>query len=571
MTAIASPAQEVKPSDADHATPLERERRRPAVHHDGAPKSLRRRTHDRSGTTRVKRLVALAAVALFAVACTPAVARPRPRARPASPSAARRARRPRRAEAAPSAAAAAYNIGYSNGGGVGNGFREEQVCTAKAEALASGQVAELTTIHRNTDAAGQLQDIRDLIAADVDAIVFNPNNPDALNPALEEAKAAGIKTISVDAYVTNPDTYNLYNNQIEYARPRREVAVRAARWPGQRLVHPRHRRQPGRQRPRHRVQAGARQLPRHHHRPERRGRPHRLGSGQGHPAGERVRLERRRMTTSRASGPRAWTPRSSTSSRPPARPYVPIVGADLGAFVDQLLDDRLAGLTGAAVTNTAAVGGAGVGLALKLLNGETLETDTTAPQPNTVLLEPVLADNVTRRRQGAPRVVAGRRARPALAARSPDRRATPPTPPSRPSPARARASSLPQPDHARGRRHRRRPRRQPERVDDHHRDRSPARGDRRREDVRRGRGAAVRVAGRPPGRGPCADGRQRRRQEHPRQDPDRCRPARRRHHRHPRPRRAPSTRPARRAAAGSSPSTRSRRSSRTSTSGPTCA
>ena len=43
--------------------------------------------------------------------------------------------------------------------------------TAKAEALASGQVSELITIHRNTDAAGQLSDIRDLIAADVDAIM----------------------------------------------------------------------------------------------------------------------------------------------------------------------------------------------------------------------------------------------------------------------------------------------------------------------------------------------------------------------------------------------------------------
>ena len=74
-----------------------------------------------------------------------------------------------------------YRIGYSNGGGVGNGFREEQVCTAQAEALASGQVSELTTIHRNTDAAGQLSDIRDLIAADVDAIVFNPNDPNISN------------------------------------------------------------------------------------------------------------------------------------------------------------------------------------------------------------------------------------------------------------------------------------------------------------------------------------------------------------------------------------------------------
>jgi len=117
----------------------------------------------------------------------------------------------------PSAAAKSYKIGYSNGGGVGNGFREEQVCTAKAQAKASGAVSELVVKHRNTDAAGQAADIRDLIAAGVDAIVFNPNDPAALNPALQEAKAAGIKTVSVDAFVTDPDTYNLYNNQVKYA------------------------------------------------------------------------------------------------------------------------------------------------------------------------------------------------------------------------------------------------------------------------------------------------------------------------------------------------------------------
>ena len=85
---------------------------------------------------------------------------------------------------------------------------------------------------------------------------------------------------------------------------------------------------------------------------------------------------------------------------------MPIVGADLGAFVNQLLTDRLAGLKGAAVTNTAAVGGAGVNLALKILNGETVETDPSATQPNTVLLKPVLADNTSDDRQGDARVVA---------------------------------------------------------------------------------------------------------------------------------------------------------------------
>ena len=78
------------------------------------------------------------------------------------------------------------------------------------------------------------------------------------------------------------------------------------------------------------------------------------------------------------------------------KPYVPIVGADLGAFVKQLLDPvGYPGLKGVAVTNTAAVGGAGVALALKLLNGETVTTDPAASQPNTVLLDPKAVDNLT--------------------------------------------------------------------------------------------------------------------------------------------------------------------------------
>lgn len=300
--------------------------------------------------------------------------------------------------AAPASQAAgegSYRIGYSNGGGVGNGFREEQVCTAKAEALASGQVAELTTIHRNTDAAGQLSDIRDLIAADVDAIVFNPNDPEALNPALEEAQAAGIITVSVDAYVTNEDTYNLYNNQVQYA-------YLGAKWLFE--------------------QIGG------------EGTVYYMRGLAGHPADsdrhigfqqaleeypdievvpgpEGVHTGWDPATTTQlindflASGQYAdidgiWTSGMDSqvvdAIQAANEDFVPIVGADLGAFVAQLLDDEgYAGLEGAAVTNTAAVGGAGVNLAVKLLNGETVETAEDASQPNTVLLDPVLADNVS--------------------------------------------------------------------------------------------------------------------------------------------------------------------------------
>jgi len=284
-----------------------------------------------------------------------------------------------------------YSIGYSNGGGVGNGFREEQVCTAKAEALASGKVDTLTTIHRNTDAAGQLSDIRDLIAKGVKAIVFNPNDPEALNPALEEAKAAGIKTVSVDAFVTNPDTYNLYNNQVDYA-------YLGAKWLFEKL--------------------GG------------KGNVYYMRGIAGHPAdtdrhtgfqkalaeypgivvlptieGEHTAWDSAKgtelMNNWISSGKYDETDGIWTSGidieivdaiKAAGKKFVPVVGADRGGFVTALLDETgYAGLEGAAVTNTAAVGGAGITLALKLLAGEKVETDASAPQPNTVLLVPVVA------------------------------------------------------------------------------------------------------------------------------------------------------------------------------------
>ncbi len=76
--------------------------------------------------------------------------------------------------------------------------------------------------------------------------------------------------------------------------------------------------------------------------------------------------------------------------------FVPIVGADLGAFVTQLLDPtNYPGLKGAAVTNTAAVGGAGMNLATSSSTARRSRPTPTAPKPNTVLLVPVVADNVT--------------------------------------------------------------------------------------------------------------------------------------------------------------------------------
>jgi len=284
-----------------------------------------------------------------------------------------------------------FSIGYSNSAGVGNGFREEQVCTAKAEALASDKVSEMTTIHRNTDAAGQLQDIRDLIAKGVDAIVFNPANTDALNPALAEAKAAGIVTVSVDANVSDPNTYNLYNNQVDYAKL-------GAKWLFEKLGgkgtvyymrglagHPA-------DNDRHQ---GFLEVLKDY--PDIKVVPSEEGVATGWDPATTTQLINDWIASGSydttdgiwTSGMDHWVVDAIKAAN---KPYVPIVGADLGAFVAQLLDGtNFPGLEGAAVTNTAAVGGAGVNLALKLLNKE----DVATADALTVLLTPVLADNTT--------------------------------------------------------------------------------------------------------------------------------------------------------------------------------
>ena len=67
-------------------------------------------------------------------------------------------------------------------------------------------------------------------------------------------------------------------------------------------------------------------------------------------------------------------------------PLVPVVGADNAGFVGQLTS--VEGLVGAAVTNPGSIGGAGVTLALQILEGK-------KPAQQTVLVEPELWENAT--------------------------------------------------------------------------------------------------------------------------------------------------------------------------------
>jgi ribose transport system substrate-binding protein len=254
-----------------------------------------------------------------------------------------------------------YVIGVSNTV-QGNGWREEMICSIKAQAAASGEVASLNIAHRNTDPAGQLEDIRNLVAAGVDAIIVNASDSEAINPAIKEATDAGIVVVAVDSAVTEPSAYILENNQQEYARlgadwlfetlggegnvfymrglaghsadDDRDVGFKAAleNYPGIEIINEVH-------------------------------------TGWSQDTGSQQMLD---MIASGIPVDGVWTSGIDNvivdAYLDSGEPLVPIVGADNAGFVTQLA--TVDGFVGAAVTNPGTVGGAGVTLALQILNGE---------------------------------------------------------------------------------------------------------------------------------------------------------------------------------------------------------
>ena len=283
------------------------------------------------------------------------------------------------AAAGPAAAQDTYTIGVSNTV-QGNGWREEMICAIKAQALASGKVAKLNMAHRNTDAAGQLEDIRNLISAKVDAIVVNPADPAGINAALEEATKAGIVVVAVDQAVTEPSALVISNNQEEYA-------YLGAKWLFEQLggkgdvVYMRG--AAGAPADSDRDKGFKRALGEH---PDIKV-VHEVHTGWQQDQGKQQILDFI-ATGSPFNG--IWTSGIDNvivdALKESGAPMVPVVGADNAGFVGQL--NSVEGLVGAAVTNPGSIGGAGVTLALKALGGE-------KPAEQITLVKPELWENVT--------------------------------------------------------------------------------------------------------------------------------------------------------------------------------
>ncbi|MER8485558.1 ABC transporter substrate-binding protein [Mesorhizobium sp. M1322] len=278
-----------------------------------------------------------------------------------------------------SSAEAKYTIGVSNTV-QGNGWREEMICAIKAQALASGEVTKLNIAHRNTDAAGQLEDIRNLISAKVNAIVVNPADPAGIKSALEEATKAGIVVVAVDQAVTEPSAYIISNNQEQYA-------YLGAKWLFQQLggkgdvVYMRG--AAGASADSDRDKGFKKALAEF---PDVKV-VHEVFTGWQQDQGKQQILD---FITTGSPFNGIWTSGIDNvivdALVESQTPLVPVVGADNAGFVGQL--NSVEGLVGAAVTNPGSIGGAGVTLALQILNGK-------KPAEQTVLVEPQLWENAT--------------------------------------------------------------------------------------------------------------------------------------------------------------------------------
>src|SRR5438270_9555636 len=89
-----------------------------------------------------------------------------------------------------------YVVGVSNTL-TGNGFREEMICSIKAQAKASGIVSKVIVANRTTDPSGQISDVRSLISAGVNVIVMNPSDRSALDAVIKQATDKHIVVVTV--------------------------------------------------------------------------------------------------------------------------------------------------------------------------------------------------------------------------------------------------------------------------------------------------------------------------------------------------------------------------------------
>ncbi len=271
-----------------------------------------------------------------------------------------------------------YVVGISNTL-TGNGFREEMICSVKAQAKASGVVSKIIVANRNTDPSGQIADMRSLIAAGANVIVVNPSDLSALDPVIKQASDKGIVVVTVDQGVTAPEAYQVHNDQVKYAQLGAEWLFKQIGGKGN-VVEMRGVNGVSADADRHK---GFQQALTKY--PDIKVVKETFTNWSLDPAAQQTRD----ILSSGLKVDGIWT--SGIDSTvvdtfvTAKKPFVPVVGADNAGFIGDLINLKSQGLAGAAVTNPPTVGGAGLAIGLDVLQGK--------KHDHLVQLDPQIWDN----------------------------------------------------------------------------------------------------------------------------------------------------------------------------------
>jgi ribose transport system substrate-binding protein len=260
-----------------------------------------------------------------------------------------------------------YTIGVSNNL-IGNGWRDEMVCSIKAQAKASGLVKPGGVYVRQNqlNTAQQIQQIRDLISKHVSVIIIDPNSTTALQGAIRQALAQGIKVVVVDQVIpmSAAGLYQVANDQVAYGRLGMQWLATQLHGKGNIVI-----------------LNGIAGAPADNDRVT--GQNQVLKNYPNIHVVKRVWTDwlatkgAQQFATILNSGVHidgVWTSGIDyvviNAYHNAHLKYVPVVGADNNEFVRQLATMRGQGVVGAAVTNPPPVGGVGTAVALKVLQGQ---------------------------------------------------------------------------------------------------------------------------------------------------------------------------------------------------------
>jgi ribose transport system substrate-binding protein len=256
-----------------------------------------------------------------------------------------------------------FVIGVSNTL-AGNGWREQMICSVKAQALASGKVSKVIAISKNGGPTEQIQDLQNLISQGADAIIVNPSDREKLNPVIQQATQKKIVVVAVDQAVSEPTAYVATNDQVAYGRQGAQWLADKLGGKGSVLYM---RGIDGVPADSDRDKGFQEVMAKH---PDIKTKE--VFTGWDFTKGGDIAVQE--LGSGNYDG--VWTSGIDytvvNAFKTVGKQPVPVVGADNNEFIQQLLD----GTPGAAVTNPAVIGGVGTAIALDVLSGKTVDRET---------------------------------------------------------------------------------------------------------------------------------------------------------------------------------------------------